>query len=164
MFTFTPRLLAFALGVLAAALLATTLQTSSAAAATKTVRLVNKESGRALGAAFSGNIVAGINNPAISHQRWQRIDVGNGLVRYRNVRYGTCLDILGKSKARGAALQLLPCDSSSTQLWTRGFSGGTFRELRNIGSGLSATVEEKTKVRQRFFTAAGNQLFSETAV
>jgi hypothetical protein len=164
MFTVTPRLLAVALGVLVAALVATTLQTSSAAAATKTVRLVNKESGRALGAAFSGNIVAGINNPTISHQRWQRIEVGNGLVRYRNVRYGTCLDILGKSKSRGAALQLLPCDSSSTQLWTRGFSGGTFRELRNIGSSLSATVEEKTKVRQRFFTGAGNQLWSETAV
>lgn len=136
----------------------------SADAATKTVRIVNQQTGRALGSSFSGKIVAGINNPALDHQRWERIDVGNGVVRYRNVRYKTCLDTLGKSTSTGAALQLLPCDGSSTQLWTRGFSGGTFRQLTNVASSRSATVEDKTAVRLRFFAASGNQLWSETGV
>jgi hypothetical protein len=45
-------------------------------------------------------------------------------------------------------------------LWTRGFSGGAFRKLENIGTTRAATIQLQRDVVQRIFTGSSAQLWA----
>jgi hypothetical protein len=59
-------------------------------------------------------------------------------------------------------IKVAPCDGSSYQLWTQGFSSDPARELRNLASGLSLTL--KPKLVQRLDIGKASQRWVIRAV
>jgi hypothetical protein len=89
-------------------------------------------------------------------------DVGQA-ARYR---WSFAPDMCLTGTLSSPAIFVETCDFGNDQLWTQGFSGGLFREFRNVKTQRSATAATAIPrlVTQVFFSGADNQLWQVRAV
>ena len=162
------------LGALAAMALGLTMTARADAATTKveivTKATINGQSNRVLAPRSGGKYaISSPSNPSSDLKTFIKTDVGQNSATYRwSQNPDKCLTAPQSSRS----ITLEPCNFGPDQLWTQGFSGGVFREFRNVQTGRSATAEEPkfhngtfyAEVVQEIFSGRENQLWQVRAV
>jgi lysophospholipase L1-like esterase len=116
--------------------------------ATRTVALVNRNSGKVLaptgGSAADGAAVVQQTDTGSASQRWDVVDVGGGYVTLVNRASGKLLDVTGRSTADGAAVVQYRDTGGTNQQWRLVDAGNGYVTLVSRNSGKVLDVSGRS--------------------
>ncbi|HLL66892.1 MAG TPA: RICIN domain-containing protein [Micromonosporaceae bacterium] len=111
---------------------------------TGTVKIINRNSGKALTIAADGQTVVQTTDTGAANQRFQVVDLGTGYSKLVNPATGKALDVFARSLLDGGVVSVWTDNGGNNQQWTITDLGGGYRKLVNRNSGKALDVANRS--------------------